>query len=246
LPTRATGVLLGVCRHVTVVLDRAVDDITKKVVLRTILDEFDAESGSTVLERTTHSILKFTAVPTVTPDGITVGEDRITDCLLQHPQWQDVQFTGPVRIIRPKVNPDPYHATVQVKVRDTQKASVAKRLLQTSVQFIGALRKCQPWTVSTTARQCSTCLKWGHTAYGCNARAPQCNVCAGPHPSAYHRSHAATCQDRQCTHYRIRCVNCDDSHEATSTSCPFFIARSSPGQLQKLQKARVERLRRRL
>jgi hypothetical protein len=50
--------------------------------------------------------------------------------------------------------------------------------------------------------------------------------------------------DHDCAHYEICCANCHDQHDASSTSCPFFKARSSPGQLQKLQKARVDRLRR--
>jgi hypothetical protein len=247
LAARVTEILSGVRRHVTVVLNTAVDDITRKVVLREVYDNFDTEAEHVhVLERSTHSILKFTAVPTVTPDGIRLDEERLTESLLQHPQWQSVDFVGAPRFIRPKKNPDPYLATVQIKIRDTQKASVAKRLLQTSVTFVGATRKCQEWTVSTTARQCSTCLKWGHTAYGCRSRVPQCNVCAGPHLSAFHRSHASSCRDHSCKHYQITCSNCADSHEATSVSCPFFKAWSSPGQLQTLQKARVERLRRRL
>jgi hypothetical protein len=244
---KVTEILHGVRRHLTIVFATAVEDLTKKVVLRAILAAFKTENEHVhILERSTHSILKFNAVPTSTPDGRPVTPEMVTTCLLQHPQWSDVNFLGAPRFVRPKTNPDPYLATLQVKVRDTQKASVAKKLLQTSVSFPGALRKCQEWTVSTTARQCLTCLKWGHMAYGCKARIPQCNVCAGPHLSAFHRPHAATCQDRNCTHYQIRCSNCHDSHEATSTSCAFFKARSSPGELSKLQKARVERLRRRL
>ena len=124
------------------------------------------------------------------------------------------------------------------------KASVAKKLLGTSVTFVGATRRCLPWTVSPTAQQCSTCLKWGHTAYVCRARSPQCDQCSSQHLTAYHAQHVSTCKDMRCTHYGILCANCDGPHHASSVSCPFFIARSSPGQLQKLQKVRVERLRR--
>src|ERR1700760_1417241 len=104
------------------------------------------------------------------------------------------------RFVLNKANPDSLHATLQVKVEDMQKASVAQKLLETSVSFVGITRRCQPWTISPTARQCSTCLKWGHTAYVCRARTPACNQCAGPHLSALHRQHVAACRERDCTH----------------------------------------------
>ena len=245
---RVTEILQGVRRHVTIVFDRVVDDATSQYALRRILAQFSTtREEAYILDRPTHSVLKFTAVPTVTPDGQQVTAEMATTMLLRHPQWKELGHDGLVglpRFVVAKTNPAPYCATLQVKVKDTQKASWAKKLLETTVSFIGTTRRCQPWSVSPTARQCSTCYKWGHTAYVCKARAPQCVSCAGPHFSAYHRSHVATCEDLKCTHYEIRCANCGDSHEASSTSCPFFKARSSPGQLQKLQKARVERLRR--
>jgi hypothetical protein len=244
---RVTEILQGVRRHITIVFDRVVDDATSQAALRSVFTHFKTKKEDVhILERPTHSILKFTAVPTVAPDGRQVTMEMIAACLQRHPQWKNIEVIDAPRFVYPKTNPAPYCATLQVKVKDTQKASVAKKLLETSVSFIGITRRCQPWTVSPTARQCSTCLKWGHTAYVCRARAPQCNTCAGPHLSAYHRSHVAACEDQDCTHYQIRCANCYDSHEASSVSCPFFKARSSPGQLQKLQKARVERLRRNL
>jgi len=149
------------------------------------------------------------------------------------------------RFIHNKANPDSQYATLQVKVEDTLKASVASQLLKTSVSFIGVTRRCLPWTVSPTARQCSTCLKWGHTAYVCKARFPACDQCAGPHLSSLHDQHVLSCKEKHCSHYGITCANCNGSHHASSMTCPFFKARSSPGELSKLQKARVERLRRR-
>ena len=245
---KVTEILQGVRRHVTIVFDKVVDDATSQVALRQVLARFHTtREEAHILERPTHLILKFTTVPTVCPDGRQVSEAMAATCLMRHPQWKELGYEGLVglpRFVIAKTNPAAHCATLQVKIKDTQKASWAKKLLETTVAFIGVTRRCQPWTVSPTARQCSTCLKWGHTAYVCRARAPQCVSCAGPHLSSYHRTHVAGCEDLTCAHYQIKCANCNDSHEASSTSCPFFKARSSPGQLQKLQKARVERLRR--
>jgi hypothetical protein len=246
LTGKVTEILQGVRRHITIVFDQVVDDTTSQAALRVALAKFNTRKEDVhILERPTHSILKFTAIPTVTPDGRQVTAEMAASCLQRHPQWKEAELIDPPRFIYPKlIDLTATTATLQVKVKDTQKASQAKKLLETSVTFIGVTRRCQPWTVSPTARQCSTCLKWGHTAYVCRARAPICNSCSGPHLSSHHRSHVVNCVDSNCAHYEIRCANCNDQHEASSVTCPFFKARSSPGQLQKLQKARVDRLRR--
>src|SRR6266478_8071940 len=244
LDGRVTEILQGVHRHITIVFNHIVDDTTSQATLWSVLTQFNTKKEDVhILDQTTHSILKFTAMPIVAPDSHQVTVEMAASCLHRHLQWKDVKLINAPRFVHSKMNPTPYCATLQVKVNDTQKASMAKKLFEMSVSFIGIMRRCQPWTASPTARQCSTCLKWGHTAYICHTWAPQCNTCTGPHLSAYHRSHIAACQDHDCTHYQIWCANCNDLHEASSTSCPFFKARSSPGQLQKLQKARVERLR---
>src|ERR1700759_1865978 len=91
-------------------------------------------------------------------------------------------------------------------------ATVATSLLKTSVSFVGVVRRCLPWTISPTARQCSTCLKWGHTAYTCKARAPACDQCAGPHLSTLHKQHVKFCQTERCDHCRITCRNSTETH----------------------------------
>src|SRR6266704_1908892 len=169
-----------------------------------------------VLERLTYSILKFSAVPTVTPDGRPVTAEMAATCLQHHPDWKNALPLEAPRFVFNKASPDPLHATLQVKVKDTQKASVAMKLLGTSVSFIGITRRCQPWTVSPTARQCLTCLKWGHTAYVCHSRTPQCDQCSGSHHTALHGQHVSTCKDQQCPHYSIMCANCNQQHHASS------------------------------
>jgi hypothetical protein len=191
-----------------------------------------------------HSILKFNAVPTVTPGGQEVTAAMAASCLSRHPVWKDAVPLEAPRFVFPKTNPHSTHATLQVKVKDTKTASVAKKLLETSVTFVGAVRRCLPWSVAPTARQCSNCLKWGHTAYTCRARSPCCDQCAGNHLTAHHRLHVGSCKDTNCTHYDIVCANCRSQHSASSVNCPFFKARNQPGRLQDLQKQRVSRLRR--
>jgi hypothetical protein len=223
-----------------------VEDTTSKTALAEVLKGFKTkEQDAHILDRPTHSLLKFNAVPTITPDGQPVTAAMAATCLSRHPVWKEAVPLEAPMFVFPKNDPAATFATLRVKVKDSLQATTAKKLLETSVSFVGVVRRCLPWTVSPTARQCSTCLKWGHTAYVCRSRSPTCDQCAGPHLTAFHRQHAGSCRDPHCSHFGILCANCNQQHHASSVSCPFFKARSQPGQLQELQKQRVQRLRRR-
>jgi hypothetical protein len=243
---RITEILTGVRRHLTIVFDHVVDDATSKLAMQEVLTAFKTnEESAHLLERPTHSILKFNAVPTITPGGQEVTAAMAASCLSRHPVWKTAVPLEAPRFIYPKsTNPNTTYATLQVKVKDTKTAAMAKKLLETSVTFVGVVRRCLPWSVAPTARQCANCLKWGHTAYTCRARTPRCDQCAGDHLTAFHRLHVSSCKDANCTHYDIVCANCHSRHHASSVDCPFFKARNQPGRLQELQTQRVQRLRR--
>ena len=130
-------------------------------------------------------------------------ESKHAAILRRHPAWEDAELLEEPKFVFPKRNPDPMCATLQVKVKDTCKATVAKKLLDTSVSFAGVVRRCQQWTVAPSAHQCSTCHKWGHSAYICRSRSPQCGSCAGNHLTALHGQHVAQCKASNCTHYEI-------------------------------------------
>src|SRR6201994_945263 len=239
-------ILIGVRRHITIVFNKAIPTgDAAHTAAEEVLQAFKTDpEAAHQLERTTHSILKFNAVPTIYPNRKPISAEVAEACIRQHPAWEQLTFLDTPRFVPNKANPDSHYATLQVKVLDSQKGTTARKLLETSVSFVGITRRCLPWTVPRTARQCPTCLKWGHTAYLCKSRAPTCNQCAGPHLSSYHKQHAADCKDRACNHAGIFCANCAQQHHASSMMCPFFRNHSNPGELQKLQKARVERLRR--
>jgi len=108
---------LGIRSHLNLVFDRVVDDQTRDAALEFVLGRFNtSSSATTMLERTTHSILKFTAVPTITNDGRQVTEDLAASFLRKHPAWKEAELLEKPRFVYPKRNPDPLCATLQVKV----------------------------------------------------------------------------------------------------------------------------------
>ena len=82
LDGRVTEILQGVHRHITIIFNHVVDDATSQAALRSALAQFNTKKEDIhILGRTTHSILKFTAVPTVAPDGRQVTVEMAASCL---------------------------------------------------------------------------------------------------------------------------------------------------------------------
>src|ERR1700760_1199618 len=133
-PTIVKDILQGARCHITVVFTQTVDDAASKIALAEVLKAFKTkEEDAHLLNWPTYSLLKFTAVPTVSSDGRPITAEVATACLLRHPEWKKAQPLEAPRFVHNKTNPNPYHATLLIKVKDTQKATVAKKLLGTSV-----------------------------------------------------------------------------------------------------------------
>ncbi|KAF8643319.1 hypothetical protein AX14_009572 [Amanita brunnescens Koide BX004] len=111
-----------------------------------------------VLNRGTTSLLKFPLVPTRHPDGSPVTNEWLHKTIAGHPKWQSVEFVQRPRFVIPPGKKIGFTATVFTEVSDDRAASTAKRLLQTDVLFHTVPRRCKPWSVSMSAKQCGVCL----------------------------------------------------------------------------------------
>ena len=192
-----------------------------------------------VLNRGTTSLLKFPLVPTRHPDGTAVTNEWLHKTISGHPKWQSVEFVQKPHFVIPTGKTIGFTATVFVEVSDDRAASTAKRLPQTDVAFHSVPRRCKPWSVSPSARQCGICMRWGHSTHHCSSKSAWCNVCASNHESSTHATAAAS----NTKYAIIKCANCLGEHGATSRICPFYRARFNPPELAKLQKSRLDRVR---
>jgi hypothetical protein len=225
----------GLRRHIAFRFDAPLSQemraLAKDIVCRRLALHKDS---TTTVERPTISTLKFSNVPLYLPTGRDFTVEHAKSSIRANPSWKEVEMAEEPRFVLPKGATDPIAATLLVKVKDVRKASVARSLLFTSVTFAGAVRRCREWTNSPVARQCSTCLAWGHTAFNCRSPQARCNMCAGIHSSMLHEVHVSKCTTPGCKHAQTLCLNCGGGHVSSSVACPFFKARSSPEQLQKL------------
>ena len=89
-------ILQGLRRHITIVFDQVVEDDTSKYALNEVLKGFKTEErDSHLLERPTHSSLKFNAVPTVTTSGQPSASCPLTTTILVFPTLHSVQKHPP-------------------------------------------------------------------------------------------------------------------------------------------------------
>ena len=192
-----------------------------------------------VLNQGTTSLLKFPLVLTRHPDGSAVTNKWLYKTISGHAKWQHVEFIQKPRFIIPTGKNVGFTATVFMEVSDDRAASTTKRLLQTDVNFHTVSRHCKPWSVSASARQCSVCMRWGHSTHHCASKSAWCNTCAGNHESS---THGAAVKANPIFD-TVKCANCLGDHGATSRLCPFYRARFNPTELAKLQKTRLDRVR---
>src|SRR6266571_4562029 len=110
---RIKEILQGVRRHITIVFDRVVDDETSKLALQEVLRGFKTTvEAAHILECTTYSILKFNAIPTVTPDGRPITAKMAATCISRHPEWKNISPLEAPKFVHNKANPALYHATL--------------------------------------------------------------------------------------------------------------------------------------
>ncbi|KAF8666228.1 hypothetical protein AX14_006526, partial [Amanita brunnescens Koide BX004] len=192
-----------------------------------------------VLNRGTTSLLKFPLVPTWHTDGSAVTNEWLHMTISSHPRWKSVEFVQKPWFIVPTGKQMGFTATVFMEVSDDRAASVAKRLLQTDVSFDSVPRCYKPWSVSSSAKQCGICLRWGHSSHHCSSKSAWCAVCTGNHESTMHA--AAARADAKCD--VIKCANCTQEHWATAWTCAFYKARFDAKALAALQQQRLDRVR---
>ena len=192
-----------------------------------------------VLNRGTTSLLKFPLVPMRHPDGSAVTSEWLHKTIACHPKWQNMEFVQAPCFIVPTGKTIGYTATVFAEVADDRSASIAKCLLQTDVLFHTVPQRCKPWAVSTAAKQCGICLRWGHSTQHCLSKSAWCIACTGNHESSTHAA-AAKAEPR---YDIVKCANCHGEHWATARTCPFYKARFNKAELASLQKHRLDRVR---
>ncbi len=213
------------------------DELVKGLITRAI--DHANEDTSEVLNRKPITLLKFPAVATYNLDGSNKTEDDLINDIRSHEKWVNVVFSMKPKFITPRGQSLGASAVVLIGVEDDDSGSVGKRLENTLVQFSCGARRCLRWIVANGARQCSTCLRWGHPAYHCRSQKATCAICGEEHNTSTHVIHCATCKSgSRCI---PQCVNCGGAHEASAVACPFYLSRFDDAKIRQLQKLAQER-----
>lgn len=131
---------------------------------------------------------------------------------------------------------------LRISIRDLRSDAVSVKFdrranRKRSFQIDGQAVRITFPTLNTRVPQCQKCLLWGHTQPKCPpSNKERCSWCGGPHRRDTHnalgcchkglRSNATKDPNVGCLH-EPRCLNCSDSHEATSLECAFFKKREN-------------------
>ena len=199
----------------------------------------DNDDDITVMNKPPTTLLKFAAVSTVNPDGSETSPEELYRDIMVHPKWQGVKVVEGPKFISRRGTAVGLSAVVLVGVEDDHNGSVGKRLLNTTVPFNCGPRRCQQWIVAKGARQCLTCMRWGHSTFYCRSQTATCARCGANHTTSAHAGQCIACKDNLPCH--PHCVNCNDHHTATDPVCPFYKARFDDAAIRALQIQHHER-----
>ncbi|KAK2459558.1 hypothetical protein APHAL10511_008437 [Amanita phalloides] len=206
---------------------------------------FKLEDGAvSVQNRPTTSLLKFVNVPCRDELNQLYEPDQIIKDLQAHSRWGRIQLHRPPKWVKSKSQTNIGSLGVLlVEFIDTKSGANADWLVGLPVCINGKNIKSRRWHLKDVTPQCSHCWRWGHTTKSCNAHAPTCAKCAGPHTALSHLSNCATCTKKTPCALE-RCINClgtaEPPHAANSRSCPFFKIRYSPDSVRSLYSASAD------
>ena len=175
------------------------------------------------------SQLCFRAVECVDGDGNLLDPQQVAvDAFRNAPQWLD----APVRRVSfmPPRN-GASTTTLVVEIADTSSRARQRALAGTQVPFYNGVRTAQVLENRRQVPQCPQCLRWGHVRSLCRANSATCEICGEAHEARHHRALASCCRGSTapaCDH-QPQCINCGQTHRATSRECPYYAHRNDFG-----------------
>ena len=178
-----------------------------------------------ILNKPPTTALKFSSVPRHNEDGSDTDSYDLLNDLMGNELWRDVEIFSQPRFLPMK--PDAAGGTVIVSVVDDNVGSVGRKLMNTTVNFSGASRRCLRWVEKEAQLQCTQCQNWGHLNYNCLSNIMRCSKCAGPHDFRQHDRYCETCKAGKGHLCLPKCFNCRGAHFSNSKECIFYLNRSS-------------------
>ncbi|KAF8631838.1 hypothetical protein AX17_004982 [Amanita inopinata Kibby_2008] len=135
----------------------------------------NALGGQTVkpLMRLNISMLKFASIPTCLPNRAEVNTGDIINTLQRNKAWENVKHAFEPHFVKANSQESVgMSATLKVGVIDDEQGSVARKLVNSVINFCGNQRKCQKWIVKASYEICGNCSRWGHRTVMCRSPSP--------------------------------------------------------------------------
>ncbi|KAF8700884.1 hypothetical protein AX14_000636 [Amanita brunnescens Koide BX004] len=206
---------------------KPMDDVVKDCLHDAIKAAVPPGSADSIaiLNKPPTTALKFSSVPRHNEDGSDTDSYDLLNDLMGNELWRDVEIFSQPRFLPMK--PDAAGGTVIVSVVDDNVGSIGRKLMNTTINFSGASRRCLRWVEKEAQLQCTQCQSWGHLNYNCLSNIMRCSKCAGPHDFRQHDRYCETCKAGKGHLCLPKCFNCHGAHFANSKECIFYLNRSS-------------------
>ncbi|KAF8694319.1 hypothetical protein AX14_002087 [Amanita brunnescens Koide BX004] len=206
---------------------KPMDDVIKNCLHEAIKSAVPPSSTDSIaiLNKPPTTALKFMTVPRHNEDGTDTDNFDLHNDLMANELWREVEIFSPPRFLPMK--PDAAGGTVIVSVVDDNVGSVGRKLMNSTVSFSGASRRCLRWVEKEAQLHCTQCQCWGHLSFNCLSNIMRCSKCAEPHDYRQHDRYCETCKAGKGKLCIPKCHNCHGPHFASSKDCVFFLNRSS-------------------
>ncbi|KAF8702357.1 hypothetical protein AX14_014405 [Amanita brunnescens Koide BX004] len=206
---------------------KPMDDVIKNCLHEAIKSAVPPGSSDSiaVLNKPPTTALKFASVPRHNEDGTETDSYDLHNDLMSNELWRDVEIFSPPCFLPMKA--DAAGGTVIVSVVDDNVGSVGRKLMNSTVNFSGASRRCLRWVEKEAQLQCTQCQVWGHISYNCLSNIMRCSKCGGPHDYRQHDRYCDTCKKGKGHLCLPKCFNCHGPHFANGKDCVFYLNRSS-------------------
>ncbi|KAF8677784.1 hypothetical protein AX14_004803 [Amanita brunnescens Koide BX004] len=206
---------------------KPMDDVIKNCLHEAIKSAVPPSSTDSIaiLNKPPTTALKFMTVPRHNEDGTDTDNFDLHNDLMANELWREVEIFSPPRFLPMK--PDAAGGTVIVSVVDDNVGSVGRKLMNSTVSFSGASRRCLRWVEKEAQLHCTQCQCWGHLSFNCLSNIMRCSKCAGPHDYRQHDRYCETCKAGKGKLCVPKCHNCHGPHFASSKDCVFYLNRSS-------------------
>ena len=110
------------------------------------------------------------------------------------------------------------HASIVFAINNEKQA---KKAIQKKLYIAGLQLVAESYKSTEATTQCQKCQKLGHSTRDC-INQECCQICAKKHYTKLHKCNICETMKVECSHIKLKCINCGENHRANSQTCAIW------------------------